>query len=124
MPAGRFELREIEWTAARGGAAALMLVVATVHLAVATTTERLHFAILGLGLLVWFVLFFTDLWQPAYNLYAAAYVVLMSVVWFLGETPMEAVGYADAVVEAVLVALFVYLFATERRGVEPEEPDA
>lgn len=123
MPAGRFELREIEWTPARGGVAALMLVVATLYLALATTTERLRFAVFGLGLLVWFVVFFTDLWQPVYNLYGAVYVVVMSGVWFLGRRPLATVVYADVLVETALVVLFVYLFVTERRGIDPETPE-
>lgn len=118
MPDGRFELREVHWTPARVAAVALMLFVATVHFALATTTEQMRFAVLALGLLVWFVVFFTDLWRPAYNLVGAVYVGLMAAVWLLSGTPMMVVGVADTVAKGALVAVFVYLLAVERRGAD------
>ena len=118
MLEGSFELRKIHWTPARVAAVALMLFVATAHFALATTTEQMRFAVLALGLLVWFVVFFTDLWQPNYNLVGAVYVGLMAVVWVLSGTPMLVVGVADTVAKAALVAVFVYLLAVERRAAE------
>lgn len=122
MPDGEFELREIEWSPARVATAGLMLVVATLHFALSTTTEMLRFAVLALGLLSLFVVYFTDLWRPDYYLVGAVYVVLMAGVWFVSGMPMTTVGSVDTAAKAVLVALCLYLLADERRGVSPEEP--
>lgn len=124
MAEGEFELREVEWTPARVGAAGLMLVVATLHFALTTTTEMLRFAVLALGLLSLFVVFFTDLWQPGYYLLGAVYVGLMAGVWFVSGMPMTMVGSVDTAAKVALVALCLYLLADERRDVSPEEPDA
>ena len=120
MLGGEFELREVEWTIARLAAVGLMLVVAVLHLALATTTEMLRFAVLALGLLSLFVVYFTDLWRPRYYLVGAGYVVLMAGVWFVSGTPMAEVGYADTVAKVLLVALCLYLVADERRDVGTE----
>lgn len=122
MAEGEFELREIDWTPARLTVAGLMLVVSTMHFALTTTTDQLRFAVLALGLLVFFVVYFTDLWQPRYHLVGAAYVCLMGAVWFTSGMPMTTVGYVDTVMKGVLVALFVYLLFSERRGIDQEDP--
>lgn len=124
MPEGDFELREVEWTPARVAAAGLMLVVATLHLALATSTELHRFAVLALGLLSLFVVYFTDLWRPGYYLVGAGYVVLMAGVWFVSGMPMTMVGSVDTAAKAALVGLCLYLLADERRDRSPEEPDA
>lgn len=120
MLGGEFELREVEWTPARLAAAGLMLVVATLHLALATSTEMHRFAVLALGLLSLFVVYFTDLWRPVYYLVGAGYVSLMAGVWFVSGTPMSVVGSVDTVAKVVLVALCLYLVADERRDVGTE----
>lgn len=122
MVEGDFELREVDWTPARLGVAGLMLVVSTVHFALTTTTEQLRFAVLALGLLVCFVVYFTDLWRPRYYLAGAGYVCLMGLVWFVSGMPMTMVGYVDTVLKVVLVALFVYLAFGERRDIDRENP--
>lgn len=124
MVDGEFELREVEWSPARVTAAGLMLVVATLHFAVATTTELHRFAVLALGLLSLFVVYFTDLWRPGYYLVGAGYVVLMAGVWFVSGMPMTTVGSVDTAAKVALVALCLYLLADERRDVSPEEPDS
>lgn len=118
---GDFELRAVEWTPARLAAAGLMLLVGTLHLALATATDMLRFAVLALGLLSLFVVFFTDLWRSVYYLVVAGYVTLMAGVWYLSGQPMAVVGYADTVAKGLLIALCLYLVADERRDVEPEE---
>lgn len=120
MPTRRFELRDIEWTPARVAAAGLMLFVGIAHFTLATTTGQVRFAVLALGLLVGFVVFFTDLWRPVYNLVGALYVAVMAFVWYLSGTPMRVIGVADTVAKGALVAVFVYLLATERRAADPE----
>lgn len=122
MAEGEFELREIDWTPVRLAVVGLMLVVSTTHFALATTTEQMRFAALALGLLVCFVVYFTDLWQPRYYLAGAAYVCLMGVVWFVSGMPLTMVGYADTLLKVVLVALFVYLAFGERRDIDQESP--
>jgi hypothetical protein len=124
MPERRFELREVDWSPARVAAVALMLFVAIAHFTLATTTGQLRFAVLALGLLVGFVVFFTDLWRPLYNLVGAAYVVVMAGVWLLSGSPMPVLGFTDVVAKAALFAVFVYLLAVERRGVEEGESGA
>ena len=124
MPEGSFELRKVHWTPARVAAVALMLFVAIAHFALATTTEQMRFAVLALGLLVGFVVFFTDLWQPVYNLVGALYVGLMTAVWVLSGTPMPVIGVADIVAKAALVAVFVYLLVIEKRAAEEERTGA
>lgn len=121
MPEGEFELRDVEWTPARVGLVALMLGVSTGHLALATSTDMLRFAVLALGLLVCFVVYFTELWQSVYYLGGAAYVSVMGVVWFVSGMPLTMVGYVDTAAKVVLVALFVYLLFAERRNVDPAE---
>lgn len=121
MPDGEFELRDVEWTPARVTVVGLMLVVSTLHLALATSTDQLRFAVLALGLLVCFVVYFTGLWRPAYYLGGAAYVGVMGVVWFASGTPMTMVGYVDTVLKVLLVAAFVYLLFAERRDVDPAD---
>lgn len=122
MPDREFELREIEWTPARVAAVGLMLVVATLHLTLATSTGMHRFAVLALGLLSLFVVYFTDLWQPVYFLLTAGFVVLMAAVWFVSGTPMTMVGSVDTVAKVALVGLCLYLLADERRDVAAEEP--
>lgn len=124
MPDGEFELRAVEWTPARVAAAGLMLVVATLHFALATSTEMLRFAVLALGLLSLFVVYFTDLWRPVYYLVVAAYVALMAGVWFVSGTPMTMVGSVDTAGKAALVGVCLYLLTDERRDVGQEEPGA
>lgn len=121
MAEGEFELREIEWTPARLAVVGLMLVVSTTHFALTTTTDQLRFAVLALGLLVCFVVYFTDLWRPRYYLAGAAYVCLMGAVWFVSGMPLTMVGYVDTVLKVVLVALFVYLTFSVRRGIDQED---
>lgn len=122
MAEGEFELREIDWTPARLSVVGLMLVVSTIHFALTTTTDQLRFAVLALGLLVCFVVYFTDLWRPRYYVGGAAYVCLMGGVWFVSGMPMRMVGYVDTVLKVVLAALFVYLLFSERRGIDQENP--
>ena len=119
MADGEFELRDVDWTPARVAVVGLMLVVSTLHLALATSTDQLRFAVLALGLLVCFVVYFTGLWRPVYYLGGAAYVGLMGTVWFASGMPLTMIGAVDTVVKVVLVALFVYLLFAERRDVDP-----
>jgi MFS superfamily sulfate permease-like transporter len=121
MPDGEFELREIDWTVPRVGVVGLMLVVATLHLALAATLDQSRYAVLALGLLVCFVLYFTDLWRPSYNLAGALYVCGMAAVWVVSGSPMTPIGYLDTGLKVALVGLFVYLLVSERRNVDPAE---
>lgn len=124
MPEGEFELRDVEWTPARLAVVGLMLAVSTIHLALATSTDQLRFAVLALGLLVCFVVYFTGLWRPVYYLGGAVHVGLMGVVWFVSGMPLTMVGYVDTVLKVVLVATFVYLLFDERRDVEAGDSGA
>jgi len=121
VPEGEFELREIEWTPAKAALVSLMLGVATVHLAVATTMQYIRFAVLGLGLLVCFVVFFTDVWRPRHNAVGAGYIVLMGAVWLYTFRPLSTVGYVDTAMKVALFVLFGYLLLAERRDIDPEE---
>ena len=122
MAEGEFELRKINWTPARLAIAGLMLVVSTIYFALTTTTGQLRFAVLALGLLVCFVVYFTDLWQPRYYFAGTAYVCLMGIVWFISGMPMTMVRYVDTVMKVALLALFLYLGFAERRNIDQEDP--
>ncbi|WP_254840071.1 DUF7475 family protein [Natronomonas marina] len=115
MSIAGFELRPVEWTPAKGLLVTSALVTAAIHLALATTTGRNVFAVLGLGLLVGFVVFFTDLWQPVLYLVGAVYAGVTTVVWVLAGMPNPLLGAVDKAVQFVLVVLFVYLLVEELR---------
>ena len=89
---------------------------AAIHLALATTAGDNVFAVLGLGLLVGFVAFFTDLWEPILYLVGAVYVGVTTAVWVLAGMPQPLLGAADKVVQAVLLVLFVYVLVREVRA--------
>lgn len=114
MAIGDYELRQVEWSPARLLAVVLVLVSAGINLAFATTTEQRLFALLGLGLLVGFITYFTDVWHPSMYLAGAFYVSVMVVVWVAVGMPMFLMGLLDAAVQVVLFALCLYLFALER----------
>lgn len=120
MADGDFQLRDVRWSPARVALVVLILVTASANFAFATTTERMRFAVLSLGLLVGFVVFFTDVWRPIFNLFGALYVGLMAAVWFLAGMPLMTLGLLDKAVQVVLVGLFVYLLFADRRNVEVE----
>ena len=119
MADGSFQLRDVEWSPARVALVVLMLVTAGTHFALATTTQQMRFAALSLGLLVCFVVFFTDVWRPAFHLLGALYVGVMAAVWFLTGMPLMTLGLADTAIQVVLVGLFVYLLFADRRDVDP-----
>jgi hypothetical protein len=121
MSAGSYELREIEWTPARTTLILLTLLSAGFHFALATTTDNSTFAVLAVGLLAGFVVFFTDLWQPVLYLVGAVYVGVMTVVWVLAGMPLLAFAIVDKAVQALLFALFIYLLVTEMQVTSPAE---
>ena len=85
MSVANFELRSVEWTPAKAALVVSTLVTAAIHLALATTAGDNVFAVLGLGLLVGFVAFFTDLWEPVLYLVGAVYVGITTAVWVLAD---------------------------------------
>jgi hypothetical protein len=121
MSVANFELRSVEWTPAKAALVVSTLVTAAIHLALATTAGDNVFAVLGLGLLVGFVAFFTDLWEPVLYLVGAVYVGVTTAVWVLAGMPQPLLGAADKVVQAVLLVLFVYVLVREVRVGEADE---
>lgn len=121
MAAESFELRDIEWTLPRAALVVLSFVSAAIHLALATTTGNHIFAVLGLGLLAGFIVFFTNLWSPVLYLVGAIYISVMSVVWVLDGAPLLSLGIADKIVQAGLFALFVYLLFEEVGTIDEAE---
>lgn len=118
--AEKFELREIEWTAARALAVILALATAGIHLAIATMTGQKAFAVLGMGVLAGIVVYFTELWEPVFYLVGALYLGAMSVIWLLTGMPQLLFGLADKVVQGALFVLLVYLLVTESGETEAE----
>lgn len=113
MAVGDYELRSVRWSPARLGVVVLALLSAGIHMALATTTGEREFALLAIGLLAGFVLFFTDLWRPVMYLAAAAYVALMALVWVMVGTPMIVLGVVDSAVQLSLIGLCLYLLVDE-----------
>lgn len=124
MSVGSYELREIEWTAARLALVLLTVLTAVLHFALATTTGDTTFAALAVGLLAGFVVFFTDLWQPVLYLVGAIYVGVMTVVWVLAGMPFLALAVVDKTIQVVLFGLFVYLLVVESRSTATAETGA
>lgn len=124
MAVGTYELRDIEWTRARIALVLLALLTAGIHFALATTTGNKTFAVLALGLLAGFVVFFTDLWQPVLYLVGAVYVGVMTVIWVLSGMPLLALAVVDKTIQALLFGLFLYLLVVEMRSAGPAETDA
>ena len=123
MSVASFGLRSVEWTPARAALVIAALLTAAIHLALATTTGENVFAVLGLGLLVGFVVFLTDLWEPVLYLVGAVYVGVTTAVWVLAGMPQPLLGAVDKVVQAVLLALFVYVLVGEMRADDPDSSD-
>lgn len=123
MAVASFELRDVEWTRARIALVVLALVTAGLHFALATTTGNVSFAVLALGLLAGFVVFFTDLWEPVLYLVGAIYVGVMTVVWLLAGMPQLALAVVDKTVQALLFGLFVYLLVVESRPTRSADAD-
>jgi hypothetical protein len=113
MAADSFELRDVEWTLPKATLVVLSFVSAAIHLTLATTTGNHIFAVLALGLLAGFVVFFTNFWNPVLYLVGAIYISVMSIVWVLDGAPLLSLGIADKVVQAGLFVLFVYLLFEE-----------
>ncbi|MCY4730949.1 hypothetical protein KY092_10325 [Natronomonas gomsonensis] len=113
MAADSFELRDVEWTLPKAALVVLSFVSAAIHLTLATTTGNHIFAVLALGLLAGFVVFFTNFWNPVLYLVGAIYISVMSIVWVLDGAPLLSLGIADKVVQAGLFVLFVYLLFEE-----------
>jgi hypothetical protein len=122
-PVGSFELRDIEWTPAKGALIALSLISSGTHLALATTTGNHIFAVLALGLLAGFVVFFTSLWSPVLYLVGAIYIGVMTIVWILDGMPILYLGLVDKAAQAGLFALFVYLLFEDRPDVAESDLD-
>jgi hypothetical protein len=116
MSVASFGLRSVEWTLARAALVIAAFLTAGIHLALATTTGDKVFAVLGLGLLVGFVVFFTDLWEPVLYLVGAVYVGVTTAVWVLAGTPQTFLGTVDKAIQAVLFVLFVYVLVGEMRA--------
>jgi hypothetical protein len=121
MAAESFELRDIEWTLPRAALVVLSLVSAAIHLALSTTTGNHVFAVLALGLLAGFVVFFTNVWNPVLYLLGAIYISVMTVVWVLDGAPMLSLGIADKIVQTVLFGLFIYLLFEESGSIDDAE---
>lgn len=120
MSVGSYELREIEWTPARMGLVLLTVLTAGFHFALATTTGDTSFAVLAVGLLAGFVVFFTDLWQPVLYLVGAIYVGIMTVVWGLAGMPFLTLAVVDKTIQLILFGLFIYLLVVELRSTAAE----
>lgn len=114
MAVGDYELRRVEWSPSRVAAVGLALVSAGFNFAFATTTDQRVYAILALGLLVGFVVYFTDVWVPVMYLGGAAYVAVMAAVGLLVGTPTVLVGLLDTGVQGVLFTLCCYRFVVDR----------
>lgn len=123
MSAGSYKLREIEWTPARMALVLLTFLTAAFHFALSTTTGDTTFAVLAVGLLAGFVVFFTDLWQPVLYLVGAIYIGVMTVVWVLAGMPLLALALVDKAVQALLFALLIYLLVTEMQAMSPPETE-
>ena len=123
MSVASFGLRSVEWTPARAALVIAALLTAGIHLALATTTGENVFAVLGLGLLIGFVIFLTDLWEPVLYLVGAIYVGVTTVVWVLAGMPQPLLGAVDKVIQAVLFALFVYMLVGEMRTDDADSSD-
>ena len=123
MSVASFELRSVEWTLARAALVIAALLTAGIHLALATTTGESIFAVLGLGLLIGFVIFLTDLWEPVLYLVGAIYVGVTTVVWVLAGMPQPLLGAVDKAIQAVLFALFVYVLLGEMRADDTDSSD-
>ena len=123
MSVASFGLRSVEWTPARAALVIAALLTAGIQLALATTTGESIFAVLGLGLLVGFVVFLTDLWEPVLYLVGAIYVGVTTVVWVLAGMPQPLLGAVDKAVQAVLLALFVYVLVGEMQADDADSSD-
>ena len=123
MSVASFELRSVEWTLARIALVIAALLTAGIHFALATTTGENVFAVLGLGLLVGFIVFLTDLWEPVLYLVGAVYVGVTTVVWVLAGMPQPLLGAVDKVIQAVLFVLFVYVLLGEMRADDADSSD-
>ncbi len=116
----RFELRDIEWTPRRFLLLVLMVTAASIHLGVATVTERLVFAVLGLGLLVTFIGFFTALWRPNYCLVGAGYVGAIAAVWYFMGRPLLEFTIFETVLQGGIFVVLMVLLLIERLSTIPE----
>ena len=123
MSVASFELRSVEWTLARAALVIAALLTAGIHLVLATTTGENVFAVLGLGLLVGFIVFLTDLWEPVLYLVGAIYVGVTTVVWVLAGMPQPLLGAVDKAIQAMLFALFVYVLLGEMRADDTDSSD-
>lgn len=112
---GSFELRRVEWSPPKAVTVAAALLSAGIHLAIATTSGNDAFAALGLGILLGFVVFFTDLWAPVLYLVGAVYVGATTVFWLVVGRPEPVLGVLDKAVQAVLIVSLVYLMIMEMR---------
>ena len=115
MSVASFELRRVEWTAAKAVTVVAAVLSAGIHLAIATTSGNDAFAALGLGILLGFVVFFTDLWAPVLYLVGAVYVGATTVFWLVAGRPEPILGGLDKAVQAVLIVSLVYLMVVEMR---------
>ena len=115
MSVASFELRQVEWSPPKAVTVVAALLSAGIHLAIATTSGNDAFAALGLGILLGFVVFFTDLWAPVHYLVAAVYVGATTVYWLVAGRPQPVLGGLDKAVQAVLIASLVYLMVVEMR---------
>jgi hypothetical protein len=91
------------------------LLSAGIHFAIAATSGNNAFAALGLGILLGFVAFFTDLWGAVLYLVGAVYVGVTTVVWLLAGRPQPVLGGLDKAVQAALIVSLVYLLVVEMR---------
>lgn len=114
MAVGDYELRRVEWSVGRLAVVLLALVSAGINFAFATATDQRVFAILGLGLLVGFIVFFTDVWESTMYLVGAAYVAGMAAVGILVGMPMDWLGMLDTGIQALLLSLCCYRFLVDR----------
>jgi len=112
---GTFELRQVEWSPPKAVTVVAALLSAGIHLAIATTSGNDAFAALGLGILLGFVVFFTDIWAPVHYLVAAVYLGATSVFWLVAGRPRPVLGGLDKAVQAILIVSLVYLMVVEMR---------
>ena len=115
MSIGSFELRKVEWSPPKAVTVAAALLSAGINLAIATTSGNDAFAVLWLGILLGFVVFFTDLWAPVLYLVGAVYVGATTVFWLVVGRPEPVLGVLDKAVQAVLIVSLVYLMIMEMR---------
>jgi hypothetical protein len=114
------ELLDIEWTTARFVVVVLAPITAAFHFALATTTGNTTFAVLAVGLLAGFMVFFTTSGAVLYLV--GRYVGIMTVIWVFNEMPFSTLAIVDKAVQAAF-SCCLSTCSSSRRGLRrPTNP--